>query len=81
MASLEGFDDILEIFDAHERSLLCKHLADLCCALASTSLPVLVLLECFGWSAANVGERQQLPLTQQWRIAKHIIDASRQSSD
>lgn len=53
-----------------------RHLFNLCCALKAADWPVLVVLECFAWSSAFVGERlapdAQLPLDVQWQIAKKV---------
>ena len=67
---------VVELIDAHVRGQLRSHFADLCLALHAADLPVLVLVECFGWSAcerwSHAGEQVELPRDALWRIAKHI---------
>ena len=62
---------LADALDAHHRR--CQ-LFDLCCALHSLNLPVLVLLECFAWT---IGPQRtsEVPLELQWRIAKRIKDS------
>lgn len=64
-------DEIADLIDSH---CLRRHLLRVCCALAAANLPVLVLLECFAWSAPNECAHMQLSLDAQWRIAKHVRD-------
>lgn len=66
-------EDILNIIDSHLRRQLRPPLVQICLTLlAAADLPLLVLLECFAWSASTTYAAQEveLPLHLQWRIAK-----------
>ena len=77
-AHSSGKQAVVDVIDAHLCQQLRHQLADLCCALASTTLPVLLLLECFAWTSSTTYASRfvQLPLDEQWRIAKHVREAA-----
>ena len=71
---------IVSSIDAHLRRELRSQLVDICSALLAAELPVLVLLECFAWSAATTYAVQHVelpPLDLQWRIAKRLQERAR----
>lgn len=69
---------VVDLIDKHFQRQLRSHLFDVCSALHAANLPVLVLLECFAWSAAatlpHAHKHCAIPPDTQWRIAKLIRD-------
>ena len=64
--------EVLQVIDVHLCHQLRLQLVDLCVALRPLCLPVLVLLECFAWTASTsyAAQHVTIPLELQWRIAK-----------
>ena len=79
VAASRGHDLVVKTIDAHIRCRLVSRLFDICCALQSRELPVLVTLECFDWAACecNVSSYAdeigiQLTPVLKWEIAKRV---------
>ena len=82
-AHSSGKQAVVDVIDAHLCQQLRHQLADICCALASTTLPVLLLLECFAWTSSTTYASRfvQLPLDEQWRIAKLCSRSSKHTEN
>ena len=71
--------EVMDAFDAHDRRRLRWRLVDICSTLCAVDLPVLLLLECFAWTASTIdaGQNVELSLDECWRIAKLVREETR----